>query len=96
MGLKLMRMTQIVSITSQGQISIPANIRRNLKLNLYNKASIRQEKGRLIIEPVEDILLLAGSLKGYALKGKNPDEISRLEKKAWEKAAVSRYKKSIK
>lgn len=89
-------MTQIVSITSQGQISIPANLRRDLKLNIYNKASIRQEKGRLIIEPVEDILLLAGSLKAYALNGKDPHEVLRLEKRAWEKVAVSRYKKSIK
>lgn len=54
-------MTYSVSITSQGQISIPAKIRR--KLGLYNKALVSENQGKLVIEPVKDFLELAGSLK---------------------------------
>lgn len=56
-------MTYTVSITSQGQISIPAKLRRELGLEKSKRAVILKEKGRLIIEPVEDFLELGGSLK---------------------------------
>ena len=52
-----------VTITSQGQISIPAKFRRELGLEKTKKALITKESGRLIIEPVKDLLDLAGSLK---------------------------------
>lgn len=58
-----MYMTYIVSITSQGQISIPVRFRRELGLNKYKKAIISEEDGRLVIEPVKDFLSLGGSLK---------------------------------
>jgi len=48
----------------------------------------------MIIEPIEDILSLSGSLKSYALKGKSAKKIAKIEKKAWGRAAVSRYKKT--
>lgn len=53
----------MVSITSQGQISIPIRFQRDLGLNKYKKAIISEEEGRLIIEPVKDFLSLGGSLK---------------------------------
>lgn len=56
-------MTYTVSITSQGQISIPAPIRRKLGLNKSKKALVREQNGKLLIEPVEDLLDLKGSLK---------------------------------
>lgn len=75
-------MAQIVSITSQGQISIPAKIRRELGLDEYRKAVVRRNGGQIVIEPVEDILKLGGSLQKYGLKGKSISQIRRLEKQA--------------
>lgn len=56
-------MTYTVSITSQGQISIPAKIRRELGLFKKNKAIISVQDGAMTIEPVKDLLELGGSLK---------------------------------
>lgn len=56
-------MTYTVSITSQGQISIPAKIRRQLGLNKTMRAVVSSQGGKVIIEPVKDILELAGSFK---------------------------------
>lgn len=56
-------MIYTVSITSQGQISIPAKIRRELGFTKNNKAIVSVEKGRVTIEPVKDLLKLGGSLK---------------------------------
>lgn len=53
----------MVSITSQGQISIPARFRKELGLNTGKKALVSMEDKKLIIEPVKDFLDLRGSLK---------------------------------
>lgn len=52
-----------VSITSQGQISIPAKLRRELGLKGGKKANISKEGNSLVIKPVRDLLELAGSFK---------------------------------
>ena len=56
-------MPYTVSITSQGQVSIPAKIRRKLGLEQKGKALVSEENGKMIIEPVSDLLDLSGSLK---------------------------------
>ena len=53
----------IASITSQGQVSIPAKLRKKLELDKRKKVFITEEKGKIIMEPVKDILELGGSLK---------------------------------
>jgi len=87
-------MEQVVSITSQGQIRIPAMMRRALALNKYNKANIRLDKRRIIIEPIPDIMELAGSLRAYAFKNKPIEAIIKLEEEAMAKAIAANYKKS--
>ena len=52
-----------VSITSQGQISIPAKFRKELGLDKKRKAIVRKEGKSLIVEPVRDFFDLKGSLK---------------------------------
>lgn len=84
-------MQQIVSITSQGQITIPASIRRLLGLDKYPKASIRAEGKKIIIEPVPNILSLGGLLKDKSIKEKSIDEVIRLEKEAVSKAFSKKY-----
>ncbi len=56
-------MVYTVSITSQGQISIPASLRRKLGLNKGGQATVSEERGKILIEPVKDFLELGGSLK---------------------------------
>lgn len=56
-------MTYTVTITSQGQISIPAPIRRKLGLDKLKKAVVTEKNGGFLIEPIQDLLDLKGSLK---------------------------------
>lgn len=53
-------MTYVVSITSQGQISIPVAFRRQLNLSKKNKAIVRLEDNTIILEPIEDLFDLQG------------------------------------
>lgn len=89
-------MNYLVSITSQGQISIPVQIRRTLGLSTKKKALVTTDGQRVLIEPVEDILALEGSLAHKAMKGKTIDQIIKIEEGAWEKEAVKRYLKTLK
>lgn len=54
-------MVYSVSITSRGQMSIPADARR--KLGLRRKALARIEDGQLIVEPVKSLEEIQASLK---------------------------------
>ncbi len=56
-------MTYTVTITSQGQLSLPAKVRRELGFAKTNKAILSVEDGKVTLEPVRDLLELAGSLK---------------------------------
>ena len=80
-----------VSITSQGQLSIPAELRRKLGLMKKSRAIISNDNGKLVIEPVPDILDLAGVFHKYAKKGLSLDEIIRQEHKAVEEAFIERF-----
>ncbi len=84
-------MQQLVSITSQGQITIPASFRRKLGLDNYPKATVEIKNKQIIIEPIPDFLSLAGILHNKAIKGKNIDQIIKLEHKAVEQAMIERF-----
>ena len=56
-------MQQIVTITDQGQITIPASMRRAISLDLYNKALVKIENKMIIVEPIIDLLSLGGAHK---------------------------------
>lgn len=56
-------MTYTVTITSQGQISIPIKFRRELGLDKKRKAVVTKKDDLLIIEPIKDFLELGGSLR---------------------------------
>lgn len=83
-------MLQFVSITSQGQITIPASFRRKLGLDKYPKATVEIKDKQIIIEPVPDLLTLAGKLHDRAIKGKDIDKIIKLEHEAIAQAMVQR------
>lgn len=56
-------MIYTVSITSQGQISIPSSLRKKLGLDKSRRALVTEKEGKIVIEPVKDLLELKGSLK---------------------------------
>lgn len=83
-------MTYLVTVTSQGQISIPAKLRRSLRLDRA-RVAISEEKGKLILEAVPDLLSLGGSLK----TNKKPLSNKQLHE-LFAKAMAEDYARSIK
>ena len=56
-------MAQLVSITRQGQITIPKLIRKAFGIKGATKASVRKEGGVIVVEPKIDFGSLSGSLR---------------------------------
>lgn len=56
-------MIHFVTITSQGQISIPAEIRRRFSLDQRKKARVEVVGDKIIITPEKDIEELMGIFK---------------------------------
>lgn len=56
-------MTYLVTITSQGQISIPAPIRRRMGLDKVRKAMVSMVDDKMVMEPVNDFMSLRGIFK---------------------------------
>jgi bifunctional DNA-binding transcriptional regulator/antitoxin component of YhaV-PrlF toxin-antitoxin module len=88
-------MTQIVSLTSEGQISIPAKMLAKFGKNRPTKVIVRAVDNGWFVEPVPDILSLGGSLHKYAIKGKSADQIRKMEREAFEEAVVEDYLASV-
>ena len=86
-------MLQIVSITSQGQITVPARFRRRLNLDRYRKASVELTNNKLVIEPIPNLMSLAGILKSKA-KRKKIGQTIKAEKKAVIRAISERHLKT--
>jgi len=61
-------------LSKKGQITIPAKIRKRLKLVEGSRVSIRVEGNRIIIEPVISIFDLAGS----GSKEVSPEELKEM------------------
>lgn len=55
-------MQDIVSITSQGQLTIPMSIRQSFGIKGSVKAIIKRENNLIIVEPKADFWSLEGSL----------------------------------
>ena len=89
-------MTYTVTITSQGQISIPITFRRALGLDKTKKALVSKQGNALLVEPVKNFLELGGSLHYKAVKGKTIDKIIKLEEEAVAQGFVDEYKKKQK
>lgn len=75
-------MPTLVTITSQGQMTIPAKFRRKLGLDESKKAVVAIEDNKLIVEPIPELLSLEGSLQHKAKKGKKIEEIIKEEEEA--------------
>ena len=57
---------ETATVTSKGQLVIPAGLRRRLGIGKGTRVSIVEDNGRLILQPVtrEFVHSLRGSLKG--------------------------------
>lgn len=73
-------MTYFVSITPQGQMSVPVAIRRQLGIRTGEQVTVRVQDKRMIVEPIQDILSFRGIFK---TKKKIPFSVTR---KAFEEA----------
>lgn len=76
-----LHMEMFINITSQGQISIPAKLRKSLGFS--KKIIVRAFDNKIILEPVPDLLSMGGILESKAKKGKTIKEIIKEEKKAF-------------
>jgi len=87
-------MITLVTVTSQGQISIPAKIRRMLGFE-QGKALLRVINGKIELEPERNITDLRGVLKKYGRinRGKTIDSIVAKEERATSEAILNRFKK---
>lgn len=56
-------MPSIVSITQQGQVTIPKNYREQLNIKKNSKAVVEQKGNSLVVTPIEDFFALRGSIK---------------------------------
>ncbi len=56
-------MSHVVTITSQGQLTIPRKLRTQLKIHGSTKAILHYKDGEIRVEPKKDFWSLAGSLK---------------------------------
>jgi len=74
----------VVKITSKGQITIPAPFRKRLKTDLV---SVEMEGDKIVIKPISGI---GGIFKKFAIKGKSPEEITKMEEKAVEEGFTER------
>lgn len=60
--INIMYMQEIVSITSQGQLTIPASIRQSFGIKGSTKAIIKKEGDLIIVKPKKDFWSLESSL----------------------------------
>ena len=89
-------MTFTATVTSQGQITIPVEIRRKLNLDKNRRIVLKLENNTVFMEVEPDIFSLEGIFKDRALKGKSIDEIIRIEEDAVAEAVAERYRAKMK
>ncbi len=53
----------IVTITSQGQLTIPRGVRKHFGITGSTKARLRTDGHRIVVEPQNDFWSLSGSLR---------------------------------
>lgn len=88
-----MDMIYTATITSQGQITLPAKLRKQLGIEKNTQVTIHIEDNKMVIEQTPDFLSLYGAFHDKARTDLSPDEIMLLEDKAIDEARADRYKK---
>lgn len=85
-------MPHIVSITQQGQVTIPKAIRESLKIGKNAKAIVVEKDNNVIIEPIDDIFTLQGSIKPKT----RPEDFKKMRKMFIDYLGKRAFKKTLK
>lgn len=57
-------MNYVSTVTQKGQVTIPVDIRRFLKIKPYGKVAFVKTKGQVVIKPSQSFYALKGSVRG--------------------------------
>jgi len=78
-------MSSIATVTSKGQVTLPAAIRRALGVDAGDKVSFSVESSHVVVRPVPDFLSLAGSVPV-------PPDVRGLD---WPQIRATAYQRSV-
>lgn len=81
-------------ITSQGQMTIPAGLRKVSGIKRGDEVSLIETADGILIKKMGTVDDLAGMFHNKLLKGKSAEEIALLEKKAIEEGYTERSSKN--
>lgn len=56
----------ITTVTQKGQITLPKNFRDLLNIKSYDQVKVIFSNEKIIVEPIDDIMTLAGKYKSKA------------------------------
>lgn len=88
--------TRLVSPTERGQVTIPKEIRDDLKITPDTKLRVFIQDGRVIMEPVSSFDLLLKEIETEArAKGLTREELEQEIEKTREKLVSELYKESV-
>lgn len=73
------------SVTQKGQITIPQEFRKALNIELYGKVKLKLKKDRIIVQPTEDLLEIAGKVKPRTNATKDPVKARELLEEKYER-----------
>ena len=75
-------MTETVTVTSKGQVTLPAKIRKRLKIEIGEKLIVIQEKNAVKLIPVPKLSQLAG-IDEELFKRRKPSKELEAMRKEW-------------
>ena len=75
-------MTETVTVTSKGQVTLPAKLRKRLKIEVGEKLIVIQEKNAVKLVPVPKLSRLAG-IDEELFKGRKPSKELEAMRKEW-------------
>ncbi len=84
-------MIDFVTLTSQGQISIPARFRKKFGLLSSQKLVIEARNGEIVLRPSTDLVTHAGILHDKALSEVSLEKVLLLEDEGIQEAQIDRY-----
>lgn len=86
-----MYMTYTLTVTSQGQVTIPAELRRLWNLMKRGQITITLQGKKAVVEPARDLLDYVGVFNKYAKKGMIANQVIKMEEDAVAEAAAGNY-----
>jgi len=84
----------LISVTSQGQITIPASIRRLLGISTGSSIAIDVKGDNIILKKPNDVFSRLGVHKDKSLKGKSFEEVLQIEENAFEYGVSKKFVKN--